>query len=162
MAMKKHIVHVSYHTYVDAVVYADESVSYEDVLELGRQRAADDSKEIIDEILSNMEEDGNTEVVTFRDEVFKDKGDAYVALLERVQEAGGYIGIKREKWPEININCNLDGWQNHEIKVIGIFEGKDDSSPLKMVDSEGEAWDIDDYLGKDDITELYGIAENWY
>ena len=162
MAMKKHIVHVSYHTYVDAVVYADESVSYEDVLELGRQKAADNSKEVIDEILSNMEEDGNTEVITFRAEVFKDKGDAYVTLLGRVQEAGGYIGIKKEKWPEININCNIDGWTDHLIKVIGIFEGRDDSSPLKIVDSEGEAWDVDDYLGKDDITELYGIVENWY
>lgn len=43
-----------------------------------------------------------------------------------------------------------------------MFESKDDSSPLKIVDTDGESWDVFDYLGIDDITELYAIVQHWY
>lgn len=161
MAMKKHIVHVSYHTYVDAVVYADESVSYEDVLELGRQKAADNGKETIEEILSNMEEDGNTEVVTFRADVFKDKTEAYYALLEEIEH---YYLINKEKRPTFaiaNDNIAEDGESTKEITIKSIVVIGDDCSPLRVIDENDEMWDLDDYLGKDDIAELYAIVMGW-
>lgn len=161
MAMKKHIVHVSYHTYVDAVVYADESVSYEDVLELGRQKAANNDKNIIEEILSNMEEDGNTEVVTFRADVFEDKNEAYYALLEEIEH---YCLISKEKRPTFviaNDNIAEDGEPTKEITIKSIVVIGDDCSPLRVIDENDEMWDLDDYLGKDDITELYAIVMGW-
>lgn len=164
MAMKKHIVHVSYHTYVDAVVYADESVPYEDVLELGRQKAANNDKNTIEEILSNMEEDGNTEVVTFRADVFEDKNEAYYALLDRVQGAGGYILINQNKRPTFaidNDNALEDLEPTKDIQVKSLVEIADDSSPLRFIGSDDEMYDVDDYLDKDDITELYAIVMGW-
>lgn len=164
MAMKKHIVHVSYHTYVDAVVYADESVSYEDVLELGRQKAANNDKETIEEILSNMEEDGNTEVVTFRADVFKDKNEVYNALLDRVQNAGGYVLINQSKRPTFDIdndNALEDLEPTKEVTIKSLVEIADDSSPLRFIGNDDEMYDVDDYLGKDDITELYTIVMGW-
>lgn len=164
MAMKKHIVNVSYHTYVDVVVYADESVSFEDVLELGRQKAANNDKEIVEEILSNMEEDGNTEVVTFRADVFKDKNEAYNALLDRVQNAGGYILINQNKRPTFDIdngNALEDLEPTKEVTIKSLVEIADDSSPLRFIGNDDEMYDVDDYLGKDDITELYAILMSW-
>ena len=161
MAMKKHIVHVSYHTYVDAVVYADESVSYEDVLELGRQKAANNDKEIVEEILSNMEEDGNTEVVTFRADVFKDKNEVYYALLDRVQNAGGYILINQSKRPTFAIEHDYVEGATKDIEVKSLVEIADDSSPLRFIGNDDEMYDVDDYLDKDDITELYAIVMSW-
>lgn len=164
MAMKKHIVHVSYHTYVDAVVYADESVSYQDVVELGRQKAADNNKYNIEEILSNMEEDENTEVVTFRADVFKDKNEAYNVLLDRVQNAGGYILINQNKRPTFTINNDnalKDLEPTKEVTIKSLVEIADDSSPLRFIGNDDEMYDVDDYLGEDDITELYVIVMGW-
>ncbi len=161
MAMKKHIVHVSYHTYVDAVVYADESLSYEDVLELGRQKAANNDKEIVEEILSNMEEDGNTEVVTFRADVFKDKNEAYYALLDRVQNAGGYILINQSKRPTFAIEHDYVEGATKEMTIKSLVEMADNSSPLHFIGNDDGMYDVDDYLGKDDITELYAIVMGW-
>lgn len=159
MAMKKNIVHVSYHTYVDAVVYADESVSYEDVLELGRQKAADNSKEVIEELLSNCEEDGNTQIVTFREDAFINKNEAYESLFKNVEDAG-YILIEKTKRPTFTIN-DEGVFKDITIKSL-VVVGFDESSPLRMIDENDEMWDVDDYLGQDDITELYAIVENWY
>lgn len=164
MAIKKHIVHVSYHTYVDAVVYADESVSYENVLELGRQKAAENDVETVEEILSNMEEDGNTEVVTFRADVFKDKNEVYTALLDRVQNAGGYILINQSKRPTFTIE-NDDALEDlepaKEMTIKSLVETADGSTPLRFIGNDDEMYDVEYYLGKDDITELYAIVMGW-
>lgn len=159
MAMKKNIVYVSYHTYVDVVVYTDESVSYEDVLELGRQKAADKSKAIIEELLSNCEEDENTQVVTFREDAFISKNEAYESLLKNVEDAE-YILIEKTKRPTFTIN-DEGVFKDITIKSL-VVVGFDESSPLRMIDENDEMWDVDDYLGQDDITELYAIVENWY
>lgn len=164
MAMKKHIVNLSYHTYVDVVVYADESVSYEGVLGLGRQKAANNDKKIVEEILSNMEEDGNTEVVTFCADVFNDKNEAYNALLDRVQYAGGYILINQSKRPTFDIendNALEDLEPTKEVTIKSLVEIADNSSSLRFIGNDDEMYDVDDYLGKDDITELYAIVMGW-
>lgn len=158
MAMKKHIVRVSYHTYVDVVVYADESVSYEDVLELGRQKAANDSKTAINEILYNMKEDGNTEVATFRADVFKDKNEAYYALLNKSEH---YCLISKKIRPTFTIEDDYVEGATKDIKVKSIVVFSDDCSPLRVIDENDEMYDVDDYLDKDDITKLYAIVMGW-
>ncbi len=158
MAMKKHIVRVSYHTYVDVVVYADESVSYEDVLELGRQKAANDSKTAINEILYNMKEDGNTEVATFRADVFKDKNEAYYALLNKTER---YYLISKKIRPTFTIEDDYVEGATKDIKVKSIVVFSDDCSPLRVIDENDVMYDVDDYLDKDNITKLYAIVMGW-
>lgn len=74
------------------------------------------------------------------------KNEVYNQLLEKVQQAGGYLKI--EKRPLLNTN---DGKQ---IYAAAIFESTDDSSPLKVIDDKFNVWDIDDYITTNDISWL--------
>ena len=163
MAKKKYIVHVSYRSHVDVVVYADDSASYEDVIELGKQKAADDNKYSIEEILSNMEEDENT-VIKCITNVFEDKNEAYNALLDKVKGAGGYILFNKSKRPTFAIDSDYvaeDGKPTKDIEVKSLVKIADDSSPLRFIGNDDEMYDVDDYLDEDDITELYAIVMGW-
>ena len=79
------------------------------------------------------------------------KGEAYNALLEKVQQAGGYIAFKAKKRPCIMLNDN--GVYLHTI-VAALFIGNDESSPLKLISTRSVAWDVDDYLGAEDIEHI--------
>ena len=76
------------------------------------------------------------------------KNEAYNALLERVQRAGGYIKFGEDERPVI---------KNEHIIVAALFESADDSSPLKLIDSRFIAFDVDDYFDGYDIEFLLNI-----
>lgn len=159
MAIKKHIVHVSYHTCVDVTILADESVSQDEILELGREKAAINEKAIEDEILGNLVEDGNTEILESGLDPFETKDDAYNALQDCIDGGGGYEVFQKKDRPTYTIT--EDG-KNIEVTIKSLVViGSDDSSPLRFIDEDDAMWDVDDYLGKDEITELYGIIQCW-
>lgn len=70
------------------------------------------------------------------------KNEAYNALLERVQREGGYVSFGAKERPVVVTN---EGRRKH-ITVAAIFESADESSPLKLINSRFNAWDVDDYL----------------
>lgn len=67
MALKKFNVHVSYHTYIDIPIIADEDTPIEDIIEDARQKAAENDTDTINEIIANCVEDGNTEMLGIED-----------------------------------------------------------------------------------------------
>lgn len=77
------------------------------------------------------------------------KNEAYNALLERVQRAGGYIKFGEDERPVIV--------KNERIIVAALFESADDSSPLKLINSRFSAFDVDDYFEGYDIEFLLNI-----
>ena len=72
------------------------------------------------------------------------KDEAYNTLLAKVQAAGGYIRIDEDSRPAVVIEEKIIG-------VAAIFETADDSSPLRLIDTDLHAWDIYDYLDEEDI-----------
>ena len=78
------------------------------------------------------------------------KNEAYNALLERVQRAGGYISFGAKERPVV---VTSEGRRKH-ITVAALFESADESSPLKLINNRFIAWDVDDYLEAYDIEHL--------
>lgn len=74
------------------------------------------------------------------------KNEIYNQLLEKVQQAGGYV--KFDVRPLLITN---DGKQ---ISAAAIFESTDDSSPLKVINDKFNVLDIDDYNTTNDISWL--------
>lgn len=75
------------------------------------------------------------------------KKEAYNALLERVQRAGGYISFDTKERPVVVTN---EG-RRKRITVAAIFESADESSPLKLINNRFNTWDVDDYFEACDI-----------
>ena len=65
------------------------------------------------------------------------KDEIYNKLLEKVQREGGYSKIS-----PVNVKT-IDG---EELVVCAVFEGTDESSPLKLITNEFITYDIHDYL----------------
>ena len=80
------------------------------------------------------------------------KDEMYNQLLEKVQQAGGYVKFGLN--PMLITNCGM------AIYIAAIFEGCDDSSPLKVIDKDFNAFDLDDYFGENDISWLISFVEN--
>lgn len=163
MALKKFNVHVSYHTYIDVPIIADEDTPIEDIIEDARQKAAENDPDTIDEIIANCVEDGNTETLEIED-VFKERKDAYNALCEVVNAEDGYVYIddanQRPQFTTIEYT-GYDGMTRRKTQVTikSLVMTNDESSPLKMIDDEDAIWDVDDYLNLDDMTTLYGVLK---
>ena len=152
--VKKHIVHLSYSTYVDVEVIAHDSVSCEDVVNMAREKVARNNEKINKEIIENLCEDIN--YIADTENFFDTKNQAYDALCERVERAGGYLCIKKEWRPTINID-EYDEGKMKSVTVKSLFLMHDDSSPLQIIDENDERWDVDDYLFKEDIEELWSL-----
>lgn len=80
------------------------------------------------------------------------KDELYNCLLEKVQQAGGYV--------KFGLNPMLLTNNGKTIYISAIFEGCDDSSPLKVIDKDFNAFDLDDYFGENDISWLITYVES--
>ena len=156
MALKKFNVHVSYHTFIDVPIIADEDTPIADIIEDARQKAAGNDTGTIDEIIANCVEDGNTEILEIED-VFKERNDAYDALCEVVNAKGGYVYIDNANQRPQFTNTEYIGCDGMTIKSLVMTN--DEGRPLKMIDVEDAMWDVDDYLNLDDMTTLYGVLK---
>ena len=74
-----------------------------------------------------------------------ERTEAYNKLLERVRKAGGYIAFDENTRP---LATTADG---ETISAAALFEGTDDSSPLKLISSSFICWDVDDYITTADL-----------
>lgn len=137
------------HTFVDFKVDAkDEKEAVE---------IAEDLEYDMDQLLDNMVPDNETDVEEIV-ETFKTKVGCYVAVRELVQQAGGYILMEDQRRPTLTIendNVETDGEPTKDITIKSLFEGTDDSSPLKAIDINDECWDVDDYFNKDALEKIY-------
>lgn len=151
---KKHIVHLSYTTYVDVEVIAHDSVTHKAVIDMAREKVAGNNEKINKKIIENLCEDAN--YIADTENLFETKNQAYDALCERVERAGGYLCIKKEWRPTINI-YEYDEGKMKSVTVKSLFLMHDDSSPLQIIDENDERWDVDDYIFKEDIEELWSL-----
>ena len=77
-----------------------------------------------------------------------ERAEAYNKLLERVRKAGGYFAFDEKSRP---LATTSDG---ETISVAALFEGTDDSSPLKVISSSFMCWDVDDYIMTADLERI--------
>lgn len=152
--VKKHIVHFSYTTYVDVEVIAHDSVTHKAVIDMAREKVANNNVEINKEIIKNLCVVASH--IADTKNFFETKNQAYDALCERVERAGGYLCIKKECRPTITID-EYDEGKMKSVTVKSLFLMHDDSSPLQIIDENDERWDVDDYLFKEDIEELWSL-----
>lgn len=73
------------------------------------------------------------------------KYDLYSKLTDKVQHEGGYISF-----PGLNVKTV----EKEELTVCAIFEGTDESSPLRFVTDKFIAYDVYDYLSAKEIKNL--------
>ena len=64
---------------------------------------------------------------------------------------GGYEKLNK------SFSTTIDGQQ---IIMMAIYISDDDSSPLKMIDSNFHSWDLFDYLNKDEVSTLLKAINN--
>ena len=77
-----------------------------------------------------------------------ERAGAYNKLLERVHKVGGYFAFDEKNRP---LATTSDG---ETISVAALFEGTDDSSPLKLISSSFMCWDVDDYITTADLEHI--------
>lgn len=79
------------------------------------------------------------------------KDELYNQLLDKVKQAGGYV--KFGFHPVLITN------KGRSVYIAAIFESSYDSSPLKVIDKDFNAFDLVDYFGEDDISWLIAFVE---
>lgn len=77
------------------------------------------------------------------------KNEVYNALLEKVQQAGGYMVTPKKRIPSFKTN------EGFVIGVAAIYESADDSSPLKVIDTQFHSYDLEDYINAEDMEYLF-------
>lgn len=86
-----------------------------------------------------------------------EKNEAYNELCKMVGKCGYYATIRKELRPTIGITKE-DGSVD-EITAKSLFISNDESSPLKLIDTEDNCWDVHDYLSAEDMKAILGGPE---
>lgn len=76
------------------------------------------------------------------------KDKIYNQLLDKVQQAGGFVRIKPMERPSVLLRGEKT---DRHVIVAALFVSDDDSSPLRLVTNRFTAWDVHDYLNAEDI-----------
>ena len=79
------------------------------------------------------------------------KYEIYNQLLDKVQQAGGFLRIKPTERPCVLLRGEKT---DRHVIVAALFVSNDDSSPLRLVTNRFTAWDVYDYLDAGDIEHL--------
>ena len=79
------------------------------------------------------------------------KDEIYNQLLDKVQQAGGFLRIKPIERPCVLLRGEKT---DRHVIVAALFVSNDDSSPLRLVTNRFTAWDVYDYLDAEDIEHL--------
>lgn len=78
------------------------------------------------------------------------KDEIYNKLLDKVQAEDGYIKIEKKWRPEVAIEMIY-------VVVAAIFEMADTSSPLRLIDTNFNVWDVYDYLDAEDMEHILSL-----
>lgn len=82
------------------------------------------------------------------------KDELYNQLLDKVKQAGGYVKF------DFNPMLITNEDEGRSVYIAAIFETCNDSSPLKVIDKDFNAFDLDDYFGEDDISWLIAFVKS--
>ena len=77
-----------------------------------------------------------------------DKKNIYEELVDTINNEGGYFKFAHNK---DTLRVKLEG---RNVEVRAIYVSDDDSSPLKVIDSNFHSWDLWDYFSRDCILML--------
>ena len=80
------------------------------------------------------------------------KDEIYNQLLDKVQQAGGFVRIKLLKRPSVALKGT-----DERVIVAAIFETRDESSPLRLITNRFIAWDVYDYLDAEDMEHILSL-----
>ena len=78
------------------------------------------------------------------------KGEIYSKLLDKVQAEGGYIKIEENSRPVVVIEMI-------HVVVVAIFEMADTTSPLRLIDTNFNVWDVYDYLDAENMEHILSL-----
>ena len=78
------------------------------------------------------------------------KDEIYSKLLDKVQAEGGYLKIKKKWRPVVRIEMI-------HVVVAAIFEMADTTSPLRLIDTNFNVWDVYDYLDAEDMEHILSL-----
>ena len=78
------------------------------------------------------------------------KDEIYSKLLDKVQAEGGYIKIEKNWRPVVAIEMI-------HVVVVAIFEMADTTSPLRLIDTNFNVWDVYDYLDAEDMERILSL-----
>lgn len=78
------------------------------------------------------------------------KGEIYSKLLDKVQAEDGYLKIEENSRPVVAIEMIY-------VVVAAIFEMADTSSPLRLIDTNFNVWDVYDYLDAEDMEHILSL-----
>ena len=78
------------------------------------------------------------------------KDEIYSKLLDKVQAEGGYIKIEK-KWRSV-VRIEMI-----HVVVVAIFEMADTTSPLRLIDTNFNVWDVYDYLDAEDMERILSL-----
>lgn len=143
-------VRIYLHTFVDFQVEAKDE---EEAIEIASNKEYD-MEQLLDNLASDSEEVTPLE--------FQTKAACYSALRDLVFYKGGYLRLNEYRRPTFTITnpCVAeDGEPSKEITIKSLFECRDDSSPLKAIDTNDECWDVDDYLSKENLQILFNSVK---
>ena len=79
------------------------------------------------------------------------KDEIYNQLLDKVQQAGGFLRTKPMERPCVLLRGKKT---DRHVLVAALFVSADDSSPLRIVTNRFTAWDVYDYLDTEDIEHI--------
>ena len=78
------------------------------------------------------------------------KDEIYSKLLDKVQAEGGYLKIEKKWRPVVRIEMI-------HVVVVAIFEMADTTSPLRLIDTNFNVWDVYDYLDAEDMEHILSL-----
>ena len=79
-----------------------------------------------------------------------EKDEIYNQLLDKVQAEGGYLKIEKNWLPAVGIEMIY-------VMVAAIFETADTTSPLRLIDTNFNVWDVYDYLDAEDMEYILSL-----
>ena len=78
------------------------------------------------------------------------KDEIYSKLLDKVQAEGGYLKIEKKWRPAVRIEMIY-------VMVAAIFEMADTTSPLRLIDTNFNVWDVYDYLDAENMEHILSL-----
>ena len=85
------------------------------------------------------------------------KDEIYSKLLDKVQAEGGYLKIEKKWRPVVRIEMIHVRIEMIHVVVAAIFEMADTTSPLRLIDTNFNVWDVYDYLDAEDMERILSL-----
>ena len=89
-----------------------------------------------------------------KDETGSPNGSAFYGLMKRkLQELGGYHAFKGDEQFFVTVKSIADT-VSKSVEVTYLYLSNDKETPIKLVDTELNTWDVETYLSDNDISRI--------